>query len=81
MSALPRLHPAAEVAEALGQSERYVLDRARSGAWPHRKGARGAVLFSNEDYLQVLELIAVPVQAPAEKRLSFAPRSGIRQTA
>lgn len=73
---LPRLHSAAEVAEALGMTERYVTEKARNGEWPHRKGPRGVALFSDEDYRQVLELIAAPVVAQAEPRLSWAPRSG-----
>lgn len=78
--ALPRLHTAAEVAQALRQTERFVREKARQGVWPHRRGARGAPLFSDENYARILELMAVPERAQPEPGWSFAPRSGIGRT-
>lgn len=73
--ALPRLHTVSDVAEALGQTERYVREKARLREWPHRRLARGAVAFSDDDYAAVLELCRVEASAPAAPRLALAPRS------
>ena len=73
--ALPQLFTAAEVARALQQTERFVQEKVRLHEWPHRRGARGAALFTAADYDRILELIAVPVAAPAATRLAFAPGS------
>lgn len=54
---LPRLHTVTEVAEALQQTEHYVAQQARKGRWPHKRGARGAVLFADEDVAKVIELL------------------------
>lgn len=75
MSDLPRLHSAAEVAEALGVSEDYVKRQCRQQVWPHRRLSRGRVGFTAEDYARVLELVAADVTAGPEPRISFAPRS------
>lgn len=72
---LPQLYTAAEVAQALQLSERYVADKCRRHEWPYRRGARGALRFTAEDYGRILELIRVDVEAPPTPRLSFAPRS------
>jgi hypothetical protein len=72
---LQRLHSVAEVAEALGETERFVKDHCRAGLWPHRRGARGRISFTAEDYARVLELIAADVTTEQSPRLSFAPRS------
>jgi hypothetical protein len=72
---LSRLHTVAEVAEALGESQRYVKEKARLREWPHRRGARGQVHFTDEDYAEVLRLMSVePVEA-GEPRFAFAPRA------
>jgi hypothetical protein len=72
---LPSLHTVAEVAVALGQTERYVKEKCRLREWPHRRGARGQVGFTDEDYAEVLRLMSVePVEA-AKSRFSFAPRA------
>lgn len=75
---LPRNHSAAEVAHALGESERYVLDKCRAREWPHRRGARGRATFTADDFARILELIAEPEAAPTPRGLAFAPRSGRR---
>lgn len=74
---IQRLYTVAEVAEALGPSatERYVTQKCRTGGWPHRRLARGAIGFTAEDYAAVLDLIAAPTTAADAPRLSFAPRS------
>lgn len=72
---LPHLYTVAEVARALGQTERYVKDRCRQRLWPHRRLARGQVGFTAEDYAAVLELAKADVAAPANPRVAWAPRS------
>lgn len=74
-SPLPRTFSTAEVAEALGEDESFVKRKCRLGDWPHRRGSRGRVSFTAEDYSRVLELIAAEAQPKPEPRLSFAPRS------
>lgn len=69
MSDLPRLHTAAEVAEALGCTEHYVLVQCRAERWPHRKLARGAKAFTDDDYARVLELIAAKTRDQAPRPL------------
>ena len=80
-AALPRLHTVADVAQALGVAERYVREKARLRQWPHRRLARNAVAFSDEDYAEVLELIRAEVTEPEELRLALAPRSARRRGA
>jgi hypothetical protein len=72
---LQRLHSAEEVAEAIGETPNYVKAKCRAKQWPHRRGARGRVSFTADDYARVLELIAADVTAQESPRLSFAPRS------
>lgn len=72
---IERLYTVAEVAEALGETERYVTEKCRLREWPHQKGSRGRPSFTEQDYATVLELRAVPVAAPEVPRLSFAPRA------
>jgi hypothetical protein len=75
MSDLPRLHSVAEVAEALGQPESFVMAKCRSKEWPHTRGSRGRVGFTDQHYAAVLELMSVqPADRPAP-RMAFAPRS------
>lgn len=74
--ALPPLHSVADVAQALGQTERYVKEKARLREWPHRRLARGVVAFSDDDYAAVLQLLRVEAEpASASPRLVLAPRS------
>lgn len=75
---LERTHSADEVAEALDFSVEYVKRKARAGEWPHCRGPRNSPRFTDAQYRQILELIAVPVQSSPEPRLSWAPRSGRR---
>lgn len=72
---LQRLHSVEEVADAIGETPNYVKAKCRAREWPHRRGARGRVHFTTEDYARVLELIAADVTAEAPERLAFAPRS------
>jgi prophage antirepressor-like protein len=72
---LEPLHTAADVAQALGQTERYVKDRCRRREWPHRRLARGEVGFTAEDYAKILELTAIPAEQEPNPRIAFAPRS------
>jgi hypothetical protein len=80
-AALPRLHSVPEVAEALGQTERYVREKARLREWPHRRLARNEVRFSDEDFAAVLELIRAEATDAPEPRLALAPRSAARRIA
>lgn len=73
-------YTAAEVAEALRLTENYVLTRARSGDWPHRKGPRNSPRFSAGDYQRILELMAVPEREQGPARVSWAPQSRRRMT-
>lgn len=57
---LPRLFRPAEVAEALQQSENYVLMQCRAGRWPHCRVARGAIRLTAEDFARVIELCRAP---------------------
>jgi len=79
--ALPKLHTVTEVADAIGQTERYVKEKCRRREWPHARFARGEPRFSAEDFAAVMELCRVEVAEDAEPRWSLAPRSGIRRTA
>lgn len=72
---IERLYSVAEVAEALRQTERYVLDKCRRREWPHRRLARGQVGFTEADYAAVLDLCSAPPAEPESPRLSFAPRA------
>jgi hypothetical protein len=79
---LPQLHSVADVAAALGETERFVAEKARLREWPHRRGARGRVGFTDDDFQAVLELIAQPASqtpAPTRRGLSLAPRSARRR--
>lgn len=53
---LPRLFTPAEVAEALQQSENYVLRQCRAGRWPHVRVARNAIRLTAEDFAAVVGL-------------------------
>jgi hypothetical protein len=77
-SPLPRLHTVEDVAAALRETPRYVREKARLREWPHRRLARGAVAFTDDDFAQVLELIKEAPAVAATPRLAFAPRSGRR---
>lgn len=72
---LRSLHTIADVAAALGQTERYVQEKTRQREWPHRRLARGEVRFTDDDYTQILDLIRAEPVVAAPQRLSFAPRS------
>ena len=80
-SALPRLHSVADVAAALGQTERYVREKARLREWPHRRLGRNEAWFSDEDIAAVLDLVRVEPVAVPEPRLALAPRSARRRSA
>ncbi len=72
---LDRLHTAAEVAEALGQTENYVREQCRRRAWPHVRLARGRVGFTDEHFAEIVRLCSVaPTTEPAQ-RFALAPRS------
>jgi hypothetical protein len=75
MTDLPTTYSAAEIAKSLGETERYVKEKARTGEWPHRKGARNTPRFTAADFDRILELIAVPETAQRMPRLALAPRS------
>lgn len=77
---LQPLHSVADVADALGTTERYVKDKARSREWPHVRVARGEIKFTADDYARVLELMRVDVEPSAPARLALAPRSGRRRS-
>lgn len=68
MSGLPQVFTAAEVADALGQTEHYVTRQARTGKWPHIRVARGAIRFTQDDVDAVLELCR---QRPAAQPTTF----------
>jgi hypothetical protein len=72
---LPPTYTATQVGQALGETERYVKEKARTGEWPHRKGARNTPRFTAADFDRILELIAVPETAQRMPRLALAPRS------
>lgn len=72
---LPALISVADVADALGETEHFVKQRCRRHEWPHRRLGRGRVAFTAADYLQILALIAEPVEASEPTGLAFAPRS------
>ena len=72
---IERLLSPAEVADLLGESERYVREKCRRQEWPHRRGSRGTPRFSVDDVAEIRDLIAVPVATAASPRISFAPRS------
>ena len=75
---LPRLFTPAEVAEALQQSENYVITQCRAGRWPCRRGARNSIRLSAEDVTRIVELLAQP--ADEMQSLSFlTPRSQARR--
>lgn len=60
---LPKTCGVAELAEALGWSESYVAAKARSGEWPHLRGARGSVRFTQEDVEEVVRLCRPTTQS------------------
>lgn len=72
---LPRVRSVEEVADALGETGRFVKDKCRAREWPHVKLGRGRIAFTDEQYARVLELIATPVEDTTPRGLSFAPRS------
>lgn len=54
----PHVHSAAEVAEILNCTERWLLSRVRNGSFPGRK-IGGAIRFSHDDIDSILEACAV----------------------
>lgn len=72
---IERTYTVAEVAAALGESQRHVMEKCRLREWPHQRGSRGRVSFTERDYARVLELRAVPADEPEVPRLVFAPRA------
>lgn len=78
-SGLPRLFTPSEVAEALGQSENYVLAQCRAGRWPHVRVARGAIRLSRDDYDQVVQLCHRSAGATAPLASLLTPLSQRRR--
>jgi hypothetical protein len=73
---LPAVYSVADVAAALGETERFVSVKCRQRAWPHRRGSRGRVSFTADDYAQILELCSAPPAAAEDApRWALAPRS------
>lgn len=75
MTELAKTYSAFDVAKALGETERYVKEKTRTGEWPHRKGSRNTPRFTQADFDRILELIAVPEESQRMPRLALAPRS------
>jgi hypothetical protein len=75
MTVLEPLFTVAEVAKALNVSERFVQDKCRRKAWPHRRLSR-SFAFTGQDYDAILELSAAASITNTEPTgLSFAPRA------
>lgn len=74
MTTLERLFTVAEVADALNVSERFVQDKCRRKAWPHRRLSR-SFAFTGQDYDAILELSAASTTVSEPTGLAFAPRS------
>jgi hypothetical protein len=75
---LPHLRTVAEVAEALGESQHFVKEKCRLKEWPHWRGSRGRVGFTDQHFAEIVELCSVEASAEPSTRFAFAPRSNRR---
>lgn len=75
MTSLPKTYSPLDVAEALGQTEYFVREKARKHEWPHIRVARGQVRFTESDFQQVLELCHRAAAGPAEPTTFLTPGS------
>ncbi len=72
---LPSLRTVAEVAAALGETEHFVKAKCRRRDWPHWRGSRGRVGFTDEHFAEIVRLSSVDVTADPAQRFALAPRS------
>ena len=75
MTDLPRLRTVTEVADALGESEHFVKEKCRLKEWPHWRGSRGRVGFTDQHFAEIVALCSVEASAEPSPRFAFAPRS------
>lgn len=72
---LPTSHTVEEVAAALHEVPRYVRAKCHAREWPHCRGSRGRITFTDAQFAEILEIRARPAAEVAEPRWALAPRS------
>ena len=63
----PRITPLPDVAQRLGQTERWVSQQVRELGVPHVRLSRGRIAFTDDQYQQLLDALTVQSQQPTPR--------------